>query len=123
MVGRCQLCQNKAKRVVLVYKWRSVEYNIGKKHDQNRRPTHTQCYILCFCGTQGHRALFPAAPGNHGKIQGKITTRCALPVHCTLCSICIGISLQTQVHTGGISQAISNCAWYIYLNTCFIVIQ
>jgi hypothetical protein len=30
MVGRCQLCQNKAKRVVLVYKWRSVAYNVGK---------------------------------------------------------------------------------------------
>jgi hypothetical protein len=39
MVGRCQLCQNEAKRVVLGYKWRSVEYNIGKEHDQNRRPT------------------------------------------------------------------------------------
>jgi hypothetical protein len=25
--------------VVLAYKWRSVEYNIGKKHDQNQRPT------------------------------------------------------------------------------------
>jgi hypothetical protein len=28
--------------VILGYKWRSVEYNIGKEHDQNRRPT------LCF---------------------------------------------------------------------------
>ena len=25
--------------MVLAYKWRYVEYNIGKKHDQNRRPT------------------------------------------------------------------------------------
>ena len=28
---------------------------------------HIHWYILCFCGTQGHRALLPAASGNHGK--------------------------------------------------------
>ena len=71
---------------------------------------HTQCYILYFCGTQGHRALFPVALGNHGRPQGKTTTRCALSVHCAPCPISIDISLQTQVYTGGISRAISNCA-------------
>jgi hypothetical protein len=59
---------------------------------------HIQRYILCFCSTQGHKALFPAAPGNHGRPQSKTTTRCDLPVHCTPCPICIGISLQTQVY-------------------------
>jgi hypothetical protein len=74
--------------------------------------THSMIYIIFFCGTQGHIALFLAAPGNHGNLHGK-TTECSLLVQCTLCLIYIGISLQTQVHTGGISQAISNCASYI----------
>jgi hypothetical protein len=61
-----------------------------------------------FCGTQGHKVLFPAASGNHGNIHGKTTTGCALPVHYTFYPFCI--SLQTQVYTRDISQAISNYA-------------
>ena len=83
--------------------------------------SHTHCYILCLCGTQGHRVLFPAALGNHGKLHGKTTTRCALPVHCTLCSICIGISCKLKFTLEANLRSYPTVA-RIYLNACFTVV-
>jgi hypothetical protein len=71
---------------------------------------HTQCNVLCLYGAQCYGALFPTAPGNHGKPQGEATTRGVFSVYCASCLICIDISLQDQFHTGCISLAITNCA-------------
>ena len=56
----------------------------------------THCYILCLCGTQGHRVLFRVASGNHGKLHGRTSTECALPVHSTFLSIWIDISYKLK---------------------------
>jgi hypothetical protein len=90
---------------------KSISQELAKPHFFTEY--HTQCYILRFCGTQGHRVMFPIAPGNHGRPQGKTTIRCSPSIHCAPYPICIGISMQTQVYTRGISQAISKCALYI----------
>ena len=38
--------------------------------------SHIECYILCFCGTQGHKVLFHVALGNHGKLHSRTSTGC-----------------------------------------------
>ena len=84
--------------------------------------SHTQWYILCFRGIQGYRALFPAAPGNYDNLHGETTTRCTLPVHCTLCAICINIFLQLKFILEAYLRPHSTVP-HIYLNTCFTAIQ
>ena len=58
--------------------------------------SHICCYILCFCGTQDYKVLFLAALGNHGKLHDRTSARCAFSVHCTFCSIWIGISCKLK---------------------------
>jgi hypothetical protein len=69
---------------------------------------HTQCYILCLCGTQGHRslftqghrALFPVAPGNHGR-----------PCYPPLLGITRRLCLEAHMSNHGVPRARSTCAW------------
>ena len=84
--------------------------------------SHTRCYILYLCGTQGHKVLFPAASRNHGKLHGRTSTGCALLVHCTFYSIGIDISCKLKFTLEAYLRPYPIVP-HIYLNACFTAIQ
>jgi hypothetical protein len=82
--------------------WPNKSARSLRSHTASWTATHNAMYFAS--------AVLEATKVYHGRPQSKTTTGCALPVHNAPCPMCIDISLQSNVYTCGIFQAIINCA-------------